>query len=250
MKSKPSTACDRKSIVGLLAPMPGTVARQLAEILIEETLDKRKTEITTQDFSQACRRARISRVHDVTRDISDGNDSSWWLYKWHEKGLLDKSGRGRYKIVVGKVNQDHSKNETKNNQPDERPFLCKAPEAAKKTVLVNKYERNAKNKRACLDYHGRNCHICNFNFDDFYGQDIAEGFIEIHHLVPLFQISKKYGEEEYVPDPQTDLIPVCPNCHAMLHYGFSEPKKLPEAQEKMRILKARVEQHRKRNKRP
>lgn len=46
---------------------------------------------------------------------------------------------------------------------------------------------------------------------DVYGE-IAEGFIHMHHLVPLSAI-----REEYKLNPQTDLIPVCPNCHAMLH---------------------------------
>ena len=42
--------------------------------------------------------------------------------------------------------------------------------------------------------------------------DIAEGFIHVHHLVPLSAI-----KEDYQLDPVNDLLPVCPNCHAMLH---------------------------------
>jgi predicted HNH restriction endonuclease len=33
-------------------------------------------------------------------------------------------------------------------------------------------------------------------------------------LVPLYEIKK-----EYSVNPTTDLIPVCANCHAMLHRG-------------------------------
>ena len=44
-----------------------------------------------------------------------------------------------------------------------------------------------------------------------YGE-IAKGFIHIHHLIPLSDI-----KENYSLDPQKDLIPVCPNCHAMFH---------------------------------
>ncbi|HHE7415551.1 TPA: HNH endonuclease, partial [Klebsiella pneumoniae] len=32
------------------------------------------------------------------------------------------------------------------------------------------------------------------------------------HLIPLSDI-----KENYSLDPKKDLIPVCPNCHAMLH---------------------------------
>jgi predicted HNH restriction endonuclease len=42
--------------------------------------------------------------------------------------------------------------------------------------------------------------------------DIGQGFIHIHHLIPLSGI-----KQDYRLNPETDLIPVCPNCHAMLH---------------------------------
>ena len=34
----------------------------------------------------------------------------------------------------------------------------------------------------------------------------------MHHIVPLSEIRK-----EYKLDPIKDLIPVCPNCHAIIH---------------------------------
>ena len=36
--------------------------------------------------------------------------------------------------------------------------------------------------------------------------------IHIHHIKPLFEIG-----ETYEVDPVKDLIPVCPNCHMVLH---------------------------------
>ncbi|WP_369122648.1 HNH endonuclease [Paraburkholderia piptadeniae] len=41
---------------------------------------------------------------------------------------------------------------------------------------------------------------------------LGEGFIHVHHIVPLTEIRKEYNV-----DPIADLRPVCPNCHAMLH---------------------------------
>ena len=41
---------------------------------------------------------------------------------------------------------------------------------------------------------------------------LGEGFIHVHHIVPIGKIGK-----EYKIDPIADLIPVCPNCHAMIH---------------------------------
>ncbi len=86
-------------------------------------------------------------------------------------------------------------------------------EGTVKTVLVNKYERNPVARQKCIEFYGNEykCVICGINFEKVYG-DIGKGFIHVHHLIPLNEIG-----EEYIIDPKKDLIPVCPNCHAMLH---------------------------------
>jgi len=34
----------------------------------------------------------------------------------------------------------------------------------------------------------------------------------VHHIKPISEIG-----EDYLVDPVRDLVPVCPNCHRMLH---------------------------------
>lgn len=84
-------------------------------------------------------------------------------------------------------------------------------EGAKKSVLVNKYERSSKARENAIRFHGFKCKVCGINFEDKYGL-IGKDFIHIHHLVPINEIGKNYKI-----DYQKDLIPVCPNCHSMLH---------------------------------
>ena len=84
-------------------------------------------------------------------------------------------------------------------------------EGSVKSVTVNKYERNPEARKKCIEYHGNECSICGLSFEKMYGK-VGEGFIHVHHIVPLNTIGK-----EYEVDYKTDLIPVCPNCHAMLH---------------------------------
>ena len=84
-------------------------------------------------------------------------------------------------------------------------------EGEEQTILITTFERNFEARKICLDYHGYTCKICGFNFQEKYGS-IGEEFIHVHHIAPLSQI-----KESYVIDPIKDLIPVCPNCHAMLH---------------------------------
>jgi len=46
--------------------------------------------------------------------------------------------------------------------------------------------------------------------------EIGNEFIHVHHLTPIHKIGK-----EYKVDYKNDLIPVCPNCHSMLHRKFN-----------------------------
>jgi len=86
-------------------------------------------------------------------------------------------------------------------------------EGALQSVLVNKYERNILARRACLTKHGYSCSVCGMNFEEKYGE-IGRNFIHVHHIVPISTVG-----QEYQIDPEKDLVPVCPNCHAMLHKG-------------------------------
>ena len=86
------------------------------------------------------------------------------------------------------------------------------PEGARIPTYVNRYERNPEARKHCIEhYKSYKCQICEFDFEKVYG-DIGKEFIHIHHIVPLADIGKEYNV-----DPITHLIPVCPNCHAMLH---------------------------------
>lgn len=84
-------------------------------------------------------------------------------------------------------------------------------EGGKKRIETNRYERNPVNRELCLIANGYKCRICGFDFEKKYGE-IGRHFIHVHHIVPVSKMS-----EAYLIDPTNDLIPVCPNCHAMLH---------------------------------
>lgn len=87
-------------------------------------------------------------------------------------------------------------------------------------VLQTKYERNPVNRELCLSANGYICKICGFDFEKVYGE-IGHNFIHVHHI----EMVSSFGGE-YFLDPVKDMIPVCPNCHAMLHK--SNPPMLPE----------------------
>jgi predicted HNH restriction endonuclease len=66
---------------------------------------------------------------------------------------------------------------------------------------------------------GLNCACCSFNFSDFYGKEIGDGFIEMHHKKPIFQYQ---GDDliKTIQDAISNIVPLCSNCHRMIHrYG-------------------------------
>lgn len=84
-------------------------------------------------------------------------------------------------------------------------------EGAKTSILVNRFERSKTAREQCLKHYGYACSACGITLEDVYGE-LAEQFIHVHHVVPLSMI-----RDDYQVDPITDLRPVCPNCHSMIH---------------------------------
>jgi 5-methylcytosine-specific restriction protein A len=100
-------------------------------------------------------------------------------------------------------------------------------EGGKQRITINAYERNPQARRACIAYYGTRCQICEVDLGEKYGE-VGRGFIHVHHLKPLSNIGEKYEI-----DPIQDLVPVCPNCHAIIHKG-SPPYTIEEVKKFLR----------------
>ena len=90
-------------------------------------------------------------------------------------------------------------------------FELGLPEGAKTRVEVNRYERNPVNRAACIAIRGSICGACGLDFGKSYGS-LGAGYIEVHHIIPVSKMTT-----DYVVDPARDLVPLCANCHAMVH---------------------------------
>jgi 5-methylcytosine-specific restriction endonuclease McrA len=127
--------------------------------------------------------------------------------KWHPSRTKIKLGKGERK-----------KNTTA--QPQEakpKPVIAKKIKLVEGAILQERdreiHKRNPKLRELCIKHYGDEyrCLICEMNFVERYGE-IGKEFIEVHHLNP---ISETDGEHEV--NPATDLIPLCSNCHSMIH---------------------------------
>ena len=84
-------------------------------------------------------------------------------------------------------------------------------EGALKLSLTRKFERSRINRAICLRHHGFRCQGCGLLLQEIYGP-LGANVIHVHHIVPV----SKMGES-YVLDPKKDLVPLCPNCHNIVH---------------------------------
>lgn len=104
------------------------------------------------------------------------------------------------------IREDIDSEEAEENKEDSR---CK--EGKTKYSYGKRYERNPKNRKKAIELHGTTCKVCGFDFEKIYGER-GKGYIEIHHINPLSQV-----DSEHPVNPKTDLIPICSNCHRMIH---------------------------------
>lgn len=104
------------------------------------------------------------------------------------------------------------------------------PKNALATAPINRYEWDRQARKACIDHHGTSCSACGFSFEAVYG-DIGKDFIQVHHIVPVSLVGG-----DYELDPLTDLVPLCPNCHAMAH----RRKPVPYTPAELRTLISRA----------
>lgn len=94
--------------------------------------------------------------------------------------------------------------------------------------VVQRRERNPRNRLLCIRIHGERCAVCGLEPRRAYGE--AGSIIEVHHLEPVALLV-----EPRPYDPCTDLVPLCPNCHRALHtrrpipLGIEELKTLRSA---------------------
>lgn len=98
------------------------------------------------------------------------------------------------------------------------------PEGNRTKIIANKYERSGYNRVLCIREYGYKCWVCDMTFPDIY-PGLGGDYIQVHHVVPVSQLGPNY-----VINPIEDLVPLCSNCHSMIHWPnqktFRSPNEL------------------------
>jgi 5-methylcytosine-specific restriction protein A len=155
----------------------------------------------------------VARIDEKTVDLSALPEGKWSSFDLTCSRLTDKSddqrdveevGGACLALLLSLLPIDDEEGEASS-------FAHGLPEGALTRITVNRYERRPANRAAAIAAHGATCKACGFDFSRFYGA-LGDGFIEVHHRALVSQMAGAY-----VLNPVEDLIPLCSNCHQMVH---------------------------------
>ena len=109
------------------------------------------------------------------------------------------------------------------NQTPKQPKEREETEGEREHVEFERAHRNPILRQQCIALWGYQCQCCGLDMAKAYGEELGKNFIEVHHLKPI----STYDESR--PDDYVEnLVPLCPNCHAMIHHGPDGPLTLSQ----------------------
>lgn len=98
------------------------------------------------------------------------------------------------------------------------------------------YKRSHKLHNVAIEHFSHNgiikCECCGFEFTSFYGSKYGKSCIEIHHIHPIFQYSG-VKLTQTIDEALNNLLPVCPNCHRVIHRNHITAELLPDFRQEM-----------------
>lgn len=203
---------NKADIVFIYCSAPESSIRYMLEVTeanisAEDSFDDRAYWNDINEFNEGVNGSKYCRL----RLIAESNSDALSLSPLKQNGL-NIAPQTPQKVTGSLLEYVLDKFESQSLDTDFiNDNIPKLKEGLKKMVYVNRYERNPFAREACVKAKGAVCAVCEFDFAKKYGR-MGEGFIHIHHIVPLATIGKAY-----TINYETDLVPVCPNCHAMLH---------------------------------
>ena len=204
----------------LIAKLRGVLNPQGEDL---EILDNRNDD----KFSQ---KVRNLKAHDtlVTPKYATYESNSYKITQQGKEYLQNNrealcyilSNNFEYKDVItalSNITQKTSDKKLKVEQFEEDGIINEGVQEFSKSKT---YERSNKLRKYAIEHFGDNgvicCNACNFIFEKFYGKELGEGFIEIHHIKPVFQYE---GDDtnKSISQALQNLVPLCSNCHRMIH---------------------------------
>lgn len=98
------------------------------------------------------------------------------------------------------------------------------------TTVTKTRKRSAKLRAYAFDYYSKigliKCAACDFDFEERYGE-YGRNYIEFHHVKPI-SVYEENGKITNLEEACKNLIPLCSNCHKILHRNNITVEQLKE----------------------
>lgn len=146
------------------------------------------------------------------KPLSENAQVRGLTYQYLEEVGVPKWGSGTFRYISDKtsdvLNALISEADETLADPSEEYWDIEGRQLLKRHVTKERSRRLIKAFKAQLiDF---SCTVCGFSFEHTYG-NLGVGFVEAHHTVPIGALTVQ------TKISVSDLVPVCSNCHRMLH---------------------------------
>lgn len=171
---------------------------------------------------------RISKQIPLNQEMKDANEAAELRYSSHlklysmfleskeYKQLFKKRIAGSNEKQIKPSSTDSSTSSGQTTQTPTVPRFREETEGERKHVTkeIEVIYRNPALRQQCLDRYGYQCQCCGMDFAEVYGEELGANFIEVHHLKLISTFEKDGIPENFLEN----LVPLCSNCHSMIHH--------------------------------
>lgn len=162
-------------------------------------------------FSQAGR-AVLQRMNLPAAEAQERFQQPWWILARKGRPSLVRGFAWELRPEVVATLESMDFINTMASADDELSVQTVLTEAQSATTTLKLKQRNSLARQKCLSrFKPVACQICGLDFAEKYDSAFQD-CIHVHHLNPL-----ALAQNLRAVNPDVDLIPVCPNCHAVIH---------------------------------
>lgn len=172
----------------------------------------------------------ISSQIPLNQEMKDANEAAGLKFSAHLKlysmFLESKEYKQLFKRRIVGTNEKQSSTSTTKSGSSSGSGRTTATSSAQKfreetegerthvAKETNVIYRNPALRQKCLDKYGYQCQCCGIDFAEMYGEELGANFIEVHHLKLISTFEKDGVPENFLEN----LVPLCSNCHSMIHH--------------------------------
>ena len=165
------------------------------------------------------------------------------MYSFHLKQWTSFLESKAFKELFKKKRSSDEKPKATDTAEPAKPFASpfrEETEGERKHIVkeMDVVRRNPQLRQQCIDRYGYQCQCCGMNFAEFYGEELGANFIEVHHLKPISTYEEDGKPENFLEN----LVPLCSNCHSMIHHIKKSEHPLRDLREAYRGIKQEIAQ--------